>query len=77
VGGAAKRFGISVHVVRRWLRCGLVLAQSEPYGPYPRVWWLEIDEATAARLATSSRTTASIVTAIPRDNEVAMHRGRL
>jgi hypothetical protein len=54
VGGAAKHFGVSPHVVRSWLRRGLVPGQPEPYGPYARVWWLTIDETTAARLAAST-----------------------
>jgi DNA invertase Pin-like site-specific DNA recombinase len=50
VGGAAKRFGVSTEVVRRWLQEGLVTGRREPYGQYANVWWLDIDRATEARL---------------------------
>lgn len=54
VAGAAKHLGVSPEVVRRWIRLGHIPAHSAPYGPYPRVWWLEIDPATAARLTRST-----------------------
>jgi len=54
VAGAAKHLGVSLGIVRRWIRQGRIPADHAPYGPYPRVWWLEIDPATAARLAPPS-----------------------
>ena len=54
VFGAAKRFGVSPHVVCRWLRQGLITGRQECYGVYRSVWWLEIDDATGTGLAPPS-----------------------
>jgi transposase-like protein len=51
IAATAKRFGVSLAVVRRWARQGLVHSERERYGAHPFVWWLRIDRATAARLA--------------------------
>ena len=55
VAGAAQRFGVSVQVVRGWIRRGLVAAQRERYAGYPGVWWIVIDEAAATRLEQLTR----------------------
>lgn len=54
VFGAAKRFGVSPHVVRRWLRQELITGRQESYGVYRSVWWLDIDDATGTSLAPPS-----------------------
>ena len=51
LAGAAKRFGVSVAVVYKWVKRGLVPAKLERYGAHPAIWWLRIDRAAAARLA--------------------------
>jgi len=48
--GAARRYEVSLNVVRRWISAGLVPARLEAYERHGRVWWLQIDEATDARL---------------------------
>lgn len=48
--GAARRYQVSLNVVRRWISAGLVPARLQPYERYTRVWWLQIDDATDARL---------------------------
>ena len=50
VPGAARHFGVSVTVVRRWIEQGLVEASEEPYAQYSKVWWLPLDEETGQRL---------------------------
>jgi len=51
IRGAMKRFGVSQRQVTRWIERGMVQATREAFAPYPRVWWLTIDAATATRLA--------------------------
>jgi DNA invertase Pin-like site-specific DNA recombinase len=48
--GAARRYHVSLNVVRRWISTGLVAAQLRPYDRHPKVWWLQIDDATDAHL---------------------------
>jgi DNA invertase Pin-like site-specific DNA recombinase len=55
VTGTAKRFGVSVQVVRRWVKQGLVHGNIERYGAHPSVWWLRLDRATAAGLARDAK----------------------
>ena len=50
VPGAAARFGVSEGIVRRWLQRGLVTATRADFGTHRDAYWLEIDDATAARL---------------------------
>ncbi len=50
VAGAAKRFGVTMDVIRAWGRRGLVPAERNDFQAHRRVWWLEIAEDTAARL---------------------------
>jgi hypothetical protein len=51
VVGAAKRLGVSVNVIRGWLRKGLLSARQDSESAHPRAWWIEIDDQTAARMA--------------------------
>ena len=48
--GVAKRFGVSEMVVYRWIKCGIVQGTCERFELYKRVWWLDINETTSARL---------------------------
>jgi hypothetical protein len=50
VPGAATRFGVKWKTVRAWIKRGLVDAERRDFEEHRRVWWLEIPEATAARL---------------------------
>jgi len=50
VAGAAKRFGVTMDVIRAWVRRGLVPGERNDFQAHRRVWWLEIAEDTAARL---------------------------
>lgn len=50
VAGAAKRFGVTMDVIRAWVRRGLVPGERTDFQAHRRVWWLEIPEDTAARL---------------------------
>ena len=50
VAGAAKRFGVTLDVIRAWVRRGLVPGERNDFQAHRRVWWLEIAEDTAARL---------------------------
>jgi len=50
VAGAAKRFGVTMDVIRAWVRRGLVPGERNDFQAHRRVWWLEISEDTAARL---------------------------
>lgn len=55
VPGAMARFGVGEGVVHRWIRQGLVTASRADFGTHRNVHWLDIDEATAARLTTHTR----------------------
>jgi len=48
--GAARRFGVTESVMRGWVRKGWVSGRKENYNDHRGIWWLDIDEATAARL---------------------------
>ena len=48
--GAAKRFGVTMDVIRAWVRRGLVKGERHDFQAHRRVWWLEIPAETAARL---------------------------
>jgi hypothetical protein len=50
VPGAARCFGVSQGIVRRWIAHGAVSAGREDFERHRAVWWLVMDEATAARL---------------------------
>jgi hypothetical protein len=49
--GAARRFGVTVGVVKHWIDSGVVKAERKRFGRYA-ARWLAIDDATAARLET-------------------------
>lgn len=44
------RFGVSENMVHRWIKQGIVSATRAKFGTHRSVYWLDIDEATAARL---------------------------
>ena len=50
VAGAAKRFGVTLEVVRSWVRRGLVKGERNDFGAHRRVWWLDVAQETATRL---------------------------
>jgi len=50
VAGAATRFGVTMDVIRAWVRRGQVPGERNDFQAHRRVWWLEIAEDTAARL---------------------------
>lgn len=50
VAGAARHFGVSVHVVRGWISQGRVKATREAHGAHHDTLWLTIDRPTAKRL---------------------------
>jgi hypothetical protein len=50
VRGVATRFGVSDMVVYRWIRDGILQGACGPFASYKRVWWFDIDDATALRL---------------------------
>jgi len=50
VAGAATHFGVTMDVIRAWVRRGLVPGERNDFQAHRRVWWLEIAEDTAARL---------------------------
>jgi DNA invertase Pin-like site-specific DNA recombinase len=49
VPGAAKRFGVTISAIQHWIRLGVVPAHRERYAHYD-AWWLDIDDALAAKL---------------------------
>lgn len=55
IPGAAARFGVSENSVRYWVDHGLVTASRADFGTHPNVYWLDIDDAAAARLAARIR----------------------
>jgi DNA invertase Pin-like site-specific DNA recombinase len=59
IGGAARRFDVGDHVVRGWVERGMVKATREDFQAHTRVYWLEIDAKTAARLEEAARRTRS------------------
>jgi len=50
VAGAATCFGVTMDVIRAWVRRGRVPGERNDFQAHRRVWWLEIAEDTAARL---------------------------
>lgn len=53
VAGAARHFGVSVHVIRSWIQSSKVTAVRESY-----VWWLTIDRNAERRLKAYLKRTA-------------------
>ena len=41
IPGTAKRFGVTLEVVRSWIRRGLVQGERRDFGAHRRVWWLK------------------------------------
>jgi len=56
VPGAAARFGVSHAVVRAWIAQGLVTTSRADFGTHRQAFWLDIDDATAARLTARKAT---------------------
>lgn len=50
VAGAARYFGVSVHVIRGWINAGRVKAQRESCGTHHDVLWLTINRTTERQL---------------------------
>lgn len=50
VRGVAEHFGVSTHVVHRWIERGLVATKKEDYEQHRGVHWIRIDRATAKHL---------------------------
>ena len=50
VAGAAQRFGVTLDVIRAWIKRGLLPGERQDFQVHRQVWWLEIGEDTAARL---------------------------
>lgn len=59
IDGAARRFDVSNHVVRHWVKRGLVKATREDFESHTKVYWLNIDEETAAQLEEAAKRTRS------------------
>jgi hypothetical protein len=59
ISGARRRFEVSDTVVRGWIKRGLVKATREDYETHTRVYWLQIDDETAAWLEEAARRTRS------------------
>ena len=55
VPGAMARFGVSKTVVHYWIKRGYVTTSRADFGTHENVYWLDIDEATAASLTARSR----------------------
>ena len=55
VPGAVARFGVSEGIVRRWIAKGFVTATRADFGTHRNVYWIDIDDATAERLTTRTR----------------------
>jgi len=50
VPGAARRLGVPSHLVREWIRRGLLLSSRADFAGHRNAWWVELDDATASRL---------------------------
>lgn len=50
VAGAARHFGVSLHVVRKWIDDGRIPSSRESYDSHPNVLWLTINRGTERRL---------------------------
>lgn len=58
VAAAARKYDVSIQVVRRWISLGLVPVRRQAHRQHRDCTWLQIDEATDARLlAIATRTT--------------------
>ena len=63
VPGAMARFGVGEGAVRRWIRQGIVTASRADFGTHRSVYWIEIDNAVAARLTARGRPSRNSVRA--------------
>jgi DNA invertase Pin-like site-specific DNA recombinase len=59
VAGAARYFGVSMHVIRGWISAGRVKAQRESYGTHHDVLWLTINRTTERQLRSYLERTAN------------------
>jgi uncharacterized protein YndB with AHSA1/START domain len=50
VAAVAERYGVSHHIVRRWVRLGVIKARSARFEHRPNILWLTIDEHTDQRV---------------------------
>jgi DNA invertase Pin-like site-specific DNA recombinase len=50
VAGAARHLGLPAHVLRHWMRRGLVTASRADFEGHRNAWWVELDDATTNRL---------------------------
>lgn len=55
VPGAMARLGVSEAIVRGWIKTGVVTVTRADFGTHRNVYWLDIDDATAARLTARLR----------------------
>ena len=55
INGAMARFGVCESTVRRWIADGVVRALRADFATHRKVYWLEIDDATAAKLKQTRR----------------------
>ena len=53
--GAMARLGVSEAIVRGWIKTGVVTVARADFGTHRNVYWLHIDDATAARLTARLR----------------------
>jgi DNA invertase Pin-like site-specific DNA recombinase len=49
--GLMRRFGVTKDTVYGWFKKGLLTGTREPWGPYKVAWWVELDDAALARIA--------------------------
>jgi uncharacterized protein YndB with AHSA1/START domain len=59
VAGAARYFGVSMHVIRGWVYAGRVKAQRESYGAHHDVLWLTINRTNERQLRSHLEQTAN------------------
>lgn len=55
IPGAMAKFGVNESMVRRWIAHGLLRTTRADFGQHHNVYWLEIDDVTAARLSARLR----------------------
>ena len=55
VPGVMARFGVSESMVRRWITSGIFTTSRADFGTSRNAFWIDIDEATAARLMKQRR----------------------
>lgn len=55
IPGAMARLGVCESTVRRWIAVGVVRARRADFATHRNVYWLDIDDVTAAKLARTRR----------------------